>query len=78
MPSDDPLTIRVQLIELDIDLRLGVGLFEAVASSRGDEALMLGYLRFAYGAGYRDALIDQPRGQLFRDHGFPVPKRKPR
>lgn len=72
----DPLTIRMQLLELDIELRLGTMLLDAITWFEGDQHLLLGCLRFAYSSGYRDALLDQPRGQLFRDHGFPLPKRE--
>ena len=75
MPNSDPLTVRVELLEWDIELRLGSLLLDAVNSFEGDPTLLLGYLRLAYGSGYQAALTDQPRGRLFRDHGFPVPKR---
>jgi len=78
MPTNDPLTIRAEMLELDIELRLGTLLLEAVSWFDGEPTLLLAYLRLAYGSGYRDALIDQPRGQVFREHGFPVSKRESR
>jgi hypothetical protein len=78
MMAREPLTIRIEQLELDIELRLGTTLLDALACVDANPALVLSYLRYAYGTGYSDALIDQPRGKLFRDHGFSVPKRKPR
>ena len=62
----------LQLLELDIDARiLGVWLDAWEIGWDGENAGPL--LRLAYGTGYRDALTEQPRGKLYRDHGVSVP-----
>ena len=72
----EPLTVRILLLELDIELRLGMLLLDALAHAPGNEQYVAGMLRFAYGSGYQDALTDTPRGKLYRDHDFPIPKRQ--
>ena len=65
-------------LDLDIDLRIGVDVWEDVWASpeETDDTLLASLLRFVYARGYNDALVEPQRGQLFRDHGFPVPRRR--
>lgn len=72
----DSLRLRVQVLELDLDLRLGTALLDALAWAPCDEDYVAAMLRFAYGRGYQDALLESPRGKLYLDHGIPVPKRQ--
>ncbi len=72
----DSLRLRVQVLELDLDLRLGAAMLDALAWAPCDEDYVAAMLRFAYGRGYEDALLELPRGKLYRDHGIPVPKQK--
>jgi hypothetical protein len=64
------------LLHLDIDLRLGAGLWREVWTDeeRDDEGLGA-LLWFAYGKGYTDALTEVQRGKICRDHGLTVPRR---
>jgi hypothetical protein len=63
---------------LDIDLRIGIDVW-AELWAEGDEpdrAVLTALLRFVYGRGYYDALVEPQRGQLCRDHGLGVPERQ--
>lgn len=62
-----------ELLNLDIDLRLGSE-FVCLPTRRYRQAFHA-LLRAAYGQGYYDALREQTRGQLCRDHGYAVPFR---
>jgi hypothetical protein len=63
------------LLHLDIDVRIGADLW-ALGIEEYDDEVLGAVLRFAYGRGYYDALSEPQRGQLCRDHGFAVPKRR--
>lgn len=64
------------LLELDIDLRIGVEAWtELWTTEEASESLLSALLRFAYGRGYVDALSEPIRARLCRDHGFRVPRR---
>ena len=65
------------LLQLDIDLRIGADLWaEASQIGEWNEERLGAVLRFAYGQGYHDALTEPQRGKLCRDHGFAVPSRR--
>jgi hypothetical protein len=67
---------EADLLDLDIDLRIGVEAWvELWTAEEATDALLSALLRFAYGRGYNDALTEPRRGQLCRDHGFHVPTR---
>jgi hypothetical protein len=68
---------RIELLELDIDLRL-VDLW-AEASDVGEWSLevIAAFMRAAYGKGYCDALTEDAPGALCRDHGYKIPIRDP-
>lgn len=69
---------RLGLLELDVDLRL-LDLYEEAMGIDLDETnwdRLSAFMRAAYGAGYRDALVEPVRGQLHRDHGYCVPERR--
>jgi hypothetical protein len=61
-------------VDLDLDLRL-LRVWVEASSCAFYDPLAWAYLRLAHGLGYLDALSEPRRGQLCRDHGFPVPKR---
>jgi hypothetical protein len=63
------------LLELDIDLRLGTEVWLEVELGEWTLARVGALLRFAYGRGYCDALTEAEPGKLCRDHGFVVPRR---
>lgn len=67
-----------ELLDLDIDLRIGVDAWTEVWAGHtdGNDKLLCALLRLAYGRGYQDALCEQERGKLLRDHGFAVPSRQ--
>jgi hypothetical protein len=70
------LPTSLELLELDIDLRLG-----AEACSVADEIdpsnmpLLWASWRLAFGLGYVAALTEDQRGKLLRDHALPIPPR---
>ena len=66
-----PTPSSTDLLELDIDARLGEIWLEAWKGADVDGIGSL--LRFAYGRGYCDALIEPERGRLCRDHGLLIP-----
>lgn len=68
---------RIELLELDIDLRLADLWGEACGVSEWNLEVMAAFLRAAYGKGYCDALTEDHAGSLCRDHGYRIPERKP-
>jgi len=69
---------RRQRLDLDLDLRaFELWRYLIEIEVKDDDLAAIGRLvREAYGAGYRDALVEERRGQLYRDHGWPVPARR--
>lgn len=68
---------RIDLLELDIDLRLTDLWVEATEVDEWSLDVVAALMRAAYGKGYCDALTEDERGSLCRDHGYIVPDRKP-
>ena len=68
---------RIELLELDIDLRLADLWSEACGVSEWNLEVVAAFLRAAYGKGYCDALTEDAPGSLCRDHGYRIPARKP-
>ena len=69
---------RQELMDLDIDLRL-TWLWHAIWTVPDlDLEFVASCVRFAYGAGYFDALTEEVRGKLYREHAYDVPKRRPK
>ena len=68
---------RIDLLELDIDLRLADLWREAADVSEWNLEVMAAFMRAAYGKGYCDALTEDEPGSLCRDHGYVVPDRRP-
>jgi hypothetical protein len=69
---------RIELLELDIDLRLSDLWGEALAVDEWSIDVVAALMRAAYGKGYCDALTEDDPGALCRDHGYVVPNRKAR
>jgi hypothetical protein len=65
---------RIELLELDMDIRLAQLWAEAGEISEWNLETMAAFIRAAYGKGYCDALTDPVPGQLLLDHGYPVPQ----
>ena len=67
---------RIDLLELDIDVRLADLWREA--SDIGDWNLEVvgAFIRAAYGKGYCDALTEDAPGSLCSEHGYRVPERR--
>ena len=83
MPSDPGPTLsrmaksptRIDLLELDIDLRLADLWREAGEISEWSLEVVAAFMRAAYGKGYCDALTEESPGSLCADHGYRVPAR---
>jgi hypothetical protein len=67
---------RIDLLELDIDLRLADLWREAAGISDWSLDVVAAFMRAAYGKGYCDALTEDSPGALCADHGYRVPARK--
>ncbi|MBV8257298.1 MAG: hypothetical protein JO073_05710 [Actinobacteria bacterium] len=68
---------RIQLLELDIDLRLADLWREAGEIDEWNLDVVAAFMRAAYGKGYCDALTEDAPGSLCHEHGYRVPARKP-
>jgi hypothetical protein len=68
---------RIELLELDIDLRLADLWIEAAEVEEWTIDVVAALMRASYGKGYCDALTEDEPGSLCRDHGYVVPDRKP-
>ena len=66
---------RIDLLELDIDLRLSDLWREAVDVSDWSLEVMAAFIRAAYGKGYCDALTEAEPGSLCAEHGYRLPER---
>jgi len=85
LPSDRGPTLsnmpkrptRIDLLELDIDLRLADLWREAADVQDWNLDVVAAFMRAAYGKGYCDALTEDAPGSLCRDHGYKIPARKP-
>jgi hypothetical protein len=68
---------RIDLLELDIDLRLADLWCEAAEIDAWNLEVVAAFMRAAYGKGYCDALTEDSPGSLCVDHGYRVPERRP-
>jgi hypothetical protein len=66
---------RIELLELDIDLRLADLWREAVDVPDWSLEIVAAFIRAAYGKGYCDALTEEAPGSLCLDHGYRMPDR---
>ena len=66
---------RIDLLELDIDLRLADLWREAADVSEWSLEIMAAFIRAAYGKGYCDALTEESPGSLCVEHGYRLPGR---
>ena len=84
MPSDVVSTLifmpkrptRIDLLELDIDLRLADLWRETADIEEWSLEVVAAFMRAAYGKGYCDALTEDAPGSLCRDHGYKLPPRR--
>ena len=67
---------RIDLLELDIDLRLADLWREAAEIGEWNLDVVDAFMRAAYGKGYCDALTEEAPGSLCVDHGYKVPSRR--
>ncbi len=67
---------RIDLLELDIDLRLSDLWREASGISEWSLEVVAAFMRAAYGKGYCDSLTEDSPGSLCEDHGYRVPGRR--
>ena len=67
---------RIELLELDIDLRLADLWREACEIGEWNLEVVSAFMRAAYGKGYCDALTEESPGSLCEDHGYRVPPRR--
>jgi hypothetical protein len=68
---------RIDLLELDIDLRLADLWREAADITDWNLDVVAAFIRAAYGKGYCDALTEDSPGSLCNDHGYRIPDRNP-
>jgi len=68
---------RIDLLELDIDLRLTDLWREAADVSEWNLEIVAAFMRAAYGKGYCDALTEDLPGALCHEHGYRIPDRRP-
>jgi hypothetical protein len=67
---------RIELLELDIDLRLTDLWREAGEVGEWTLEVAAAFMRAAYGKGYCDALTEDSPGSLCHDHGYRIPPRR--
>jgi hypothetical protein len=67
---------RIDLLELDIDLRLSDLWREAGEISEWNLEVVGAFMRAAYGKGYCDALTEDAPGSLCHEHGYRIPGRR--
>ncbi len=67
---------RIDLLELDIDLRISDLWREAVDVSEWNLEVVAAFIRAAYGKGYCDALTEESLGELCMEHGYRLPERR--
>ena len=67
---------RIDLLELDIDLRLADLWREAAEIDEWNLDVVAAFMRAAYGKGYCDALTEDAPGSLCAEHGYRVPHRR--
>jgi hypothetical protein len=67
---------RIDLLELDIDLRLTDLWREAAEIGEWNLDVVAAFMRAAYGKGYCDALTEENPGSLCHDHGYRIPGRR--
>jgi len=85
VPSDPVSTLigmnsgpsRIDLLELDIDLRLADLWRETLDVTEWNLEVVAAFLRAAYGKGYCDALTEDAPGSLCHEHGYRIPGRQP-
>jgi len=70
------LPSRIDLLELDIDLRLADLWREAAEIDDWNLEVVAAFIRAAYGKGYCDALTEDAPGSLCEEHGYRVPSRR--
>ena len=64
---------RIDLLELDIDLRLTDLWREACEVTEWNLEVVAAFMRAAYGKGYCDALTEDAPGLALREHGYRIP-----
>jgi hypothetical protein len=67
---------RIDLLELDIDLRLTDLWRESADVSEWNLEVVAAFIRAAYGKGYCDALTEESPGALCVEHGYRLPERR--
>jgi hypothetical protein len=67
---------KIELLELDIDLRLSDLWREAGDVDEWTLEVVAAFLRAAYGKGYCDALTEESPGALCEEHGYQIPDRR--
>lgn len=67
---------RIDLLELDIDLRLADLWREACDIGEWNLDVVSAFMRAAYGKGYCDALTEESPGELCHRHGYKIPPRR--
>lgn len=74
-PQPDEPT-RIELLELDIDVRLPLLWREMLEIEKWDLESASACVRAAFGYGYFQAMTDPDPERFFREHGYRVPERR--
>ena len=67
---------RMDLLELDIDLRLADLWREAADITEWNLEVVAAFIRAAYGKGYCGSLTEESPGSLCYEHGYQIPARR--
>ena len=67
---------RIDLLELDIDLRLTDLWREAADVGEWNLEIVAAFMRAAYGKGYSDAQTEDTPGSHCEEHGYRIPARR--
>ena len=67
---------RIDLLELDIDLRLADLWREAADVTEWNLEVVAAFMRASYGKGYCDAFTEDSPGSLCHEHGYEIPDRQ--
>jgi hypothetical protein len=75
MSDTNQIPSAIDLLELDIDIRLADLWREASGIREWNMDIVAAFMRAAYGKGYLDSLTEPNPASLCADHGYKIPAR---